>query len=62
MKKIKCYDCDLQFESETREDVLNQLYAHYMKDHNEIITGVSEEEKKIWMDKFEKDWSEAEDV
>lgn len=62
MKKIKCYDCDLQFESQTREDVLNQLYAHYMKDHNEIITGVSEEEKKIWMDKFEKDWSEAEDV
>lgn len=62
MKTFTCYDCDAQFESETREDVLNQLYEHYMKEHKEIITGASEAEKKAWMAKFEKDWEAAEEV
>lgn len=62
MKKFKCYDCEQTFEAETREDILNHLYEHYMKEHKEIITGASEEEKKVWMEKFDKDWVAAEEV
>lgn len=62
MKKIKCYDCETEFQAETREEILGQLYDHYMKDHKEIITGASEDEKKAWMERFEKDWSSAEEV
>ena len=52
MKKFTCYDCDQVFETGTREDILKQLYDHYMKDHKEIITGASEDEKKAWMARF----------
>ncbi len=62
MKKFKCYDCDEQFQAETREEVLDLLYGHYMKDHKEIITGASEDEKKDWMKRFEKDWLATEEV
>ena len=59
MKKFKCYDCDEVLEANTREEVLNALYAHYMEKHKEVITGASKEEKKAWMEKFEKDWKAA---
>lgn len=59
MKKIKCYECSKEFQAETREEMLKTLYEHYMKNHNAVITGASEEDKKAWMAKFEKDWSEA---
>lgn len=62
MKTFKCYDCEATFQAETREGVLGILYDHYMKDHREIITGASEEEKKAWMERFEKDWSSASEV
>lgn len=62
MKIFNCYDCEIQFEGETREDVLNKLYAHYMSDHGEIITGATEDEKKAWMKQFEKDWIEAKEA
>ena len=61
MKTIKCPDCEGKFQAETREEILNILYKHYMKEHKEIITGASEDDKKIWMEKFEKDWSAAEE-
>ena len=61
-KEIKCYDCEARFQAETREEILASLYDHYMKDHKEIIAGASEDEKKAWMEKFEKDWSEAKEV
>ena len=59
MKTIKCYDCDQSFEAETREGMLNLLYDHYMKEHKDIITGASEEEKKAWMERFDNDWAAA---
>ncbi len=59
MKKFECYDCDVEFKAETREQMLNMLYAHYMSEHKEIITGANEAEKKDWMAKFDKDWSES---
>jgi len=61
MKKIKCYDCEDVFEAETSQEMLDLLYAHYMKEHKGIITGVNEEQKKEWMEKFNKDWSGAEE-
>jgi len=57
MKKFTCYDCSQEFEASDRDDVLNQLYTHYMKEHNAIITGIDEEGKKKWMDRFDDDWS-----
>ena len=59
MKAITCYDCDQSFQAETREEVLNFLYEHYMKDHRAVITSASEEEKKAWMQRFEADWAAA---
>ncbi|MAJ97290.1 MAG: hypothetical protein CMI56_01575 [Parcubacteria group bacterium] len=56
MKKLTCYDCEMEFQAETSKEMLNQMYVHYMADHNEIITGVNEEEKKAWMEQFNKDW------
>lgn len=40
--------------------MLNQMYSHYMKEHESIITSVDEAGKKAWMEKFEADWSAAE--
>jgi len=61
-KSFKCYDCPAEFEAVSREEILKTLYDHYMKDHKDIITSASEEEKKAWMEKFEKDWAEAPEV
>lgn len=62
MKMYKCGDCDASFEAETRKEILDILYEHYMSHHHDIITGASTEEKKQWMEKFEKDWLEAPEV
>lgn len=62
MKKIKCYNCEDIFESETQEDILNQLYAHYMSAHPDIIPNATDEEKQAWMVQFNKDWEAAEEV
>lgn len=62
MKKYKCHDCEAEFQAETREEILNILYNHYIKDHNAVISNATEEEKKTWMDRFEKAWAEAEEV
>ena len=59
MKTLKCYDCEQQFKAATREELLGQLYDHYMKDHRDIITGADKAEKKRWMEQFEKDWTAA---
>lgn len=52
----------MQFKAETREEILNHLYEHYMKEHREIITGADETEKKRWMAQFEQDWAAASNV
>lgn len=61
MKTIKCYECGAAFQSETRDTILSTLYDHYMKDHPDVIPNATEEDKKTWMEKFEKDWNEAEE-
>lgn len=62
MKKMKCYDCEEVFQADAKDQILMSLYNHYMKEHKAIITGGSEEEKKAWMENFEKDWVAAEEV
>jgi len=62
MKKFKCYDCEQTFQAKTREELLGLLYPHYMNDHKDIITGADEQEKKNWMEQFEKDWLVAKEV
>lgn len=62
MKKYNCHECEMEFQAESRGDMLKLLYDHYMKDHNEVITNVTEEEKKVWMERFEKGWAEAPEV
>ena len=57
MKKIKCYDCEEVFEAETKEEILEAMYSHYMKAHIDVISKADQEEKKAWMEKFEKDWA-----
>ena len=55
-KTITCYDCEAKFTAFTRQEILGQLYDHYMKEHNETITKANKDEKKAWMERFEKDW------
>lgn len=62
MKEFKCYDCEERFKAVTREELLSQLYDHYMKNHYETITGGTAEEKKAWMIRFEKDWDETPEI
>jgi len=62
MKKFECYDCEISFEAEARDEILGKLYDHYMKEHYAIITGGTEEEKKAWMMQFEKDWLTAKEI
>ena len=59
MRKFSCYDCEAEFTSDSRMDILKQLYEHYMRMHKDIITKASEEEKKAWMEQFERDWEAA---
>jgi len=62
MKTIECHDCEGKFTATTKEEILGILYDHYIKNHNEIITNVNDEEKKNWMSRFEKDWAQAQEV
>ncbi|MCA9357166.1 hypothetical protein H6784_00345 [Candidatus Nomurabacteria bacterium] len=59
MKIIKCYNCDLILKAKTKQEMLNQLYLHYMSEHEKVILGADTTKKKLWMEKFNKDWSEA---
>ena len=59
MKTIKCQHCEESFAQETREEMLNVLYSHYMEAHKDVIPKATEEEKKKWMERFEKDWQSA---
>jgi hypothetical protein len=60
MKKFLCYECKHEFFSPSRDDMLEQLYAHFMAEHREVITSADRSQKQAFMDRFEKDWSEAE--
>ena len=60
MKSVTCQHCEGAFQAETREEILKTLYAHYMEAHPDVIPNASDEEKKAWMERFEKEWATAE--
>ena len=62
MKKFKCPDCEKVFEAETSKDMLNLLLPHYMSEHQDVMKGGTDEKMKDWMEKFHKDWEEAEEI
>lgn len=59
MKTMTCYDCDHEMSAPSREEMLNEMYAHYMSTHKEIITGANESEKQAWMKQFDVDFEAA---
>jgi len=59
MKEFKCPDCDKTFESETSEEMLKLLMPHYMSEHANTMENGTEEDQKVWFEKFNKDWEEA---
>ena len=62
MKKFKCYDCEKVFEAETSKEMLNKMRPHYISEHQDVIKGGTDEQMKAWMEKFNKDWEEAEEI
>jgi len=61
MKEMKCPDCDEKFEAESAEEMMNAMMPHYKEKHAEMMEKGTEEDKKKWMEKFHKDWEEAEE-
>jgi predicted small metal-binding protein len=62
MKTMKCQECGGEFQAVKREEILKTLYNHYMEAHPEVIPNATDAEKKTWMDRFEKEWTAAEEV
>ncbi len=62
MKKIKCPDCDKEFSAETEKEVLDKIHPHYMDAHKDIMKDGTEAKRNIWMERFHKDWENAEEI
>ena len=62
MKEMKCLDCEKTFKAETLEGMMQTMMPHYMSDHADLMKEGTEEKKKVWMEKFNKDWEEAKEV
>lgn len=62
MKIIECPDCGGEFKAATRGEILSILYDYYLLHHKEIITKANGEEKKAWMEDFERRWNAAEET
>jgi len=62
MRKIKCLDCDHQFEigADTQEEAMKEMMPHYMEVHKEMMENGTEESKKEWMTRFHEAWVHAE--
>lgn len=56
---MTCYDCDQTFSAATPDEMLKQMYPHYMEVHKAIITSADESEKARWMEQFHSDWEAA---
>jgi len=62
MKEMKCLDCEKTFKAESPEEMMKTMMPHYMSDHEDIMKAGTEETKKVWMEKFNKEWEEAKEV
>lgn len=61
MKKIKCLDCEKEFQAETEKDAMDQMHPHYIEAHKDVMEAGTEEKKKEWMERFHHAWSGAEE-
>ena len=59
MKTITCQECGGEFQAVERGEILKTLYTHYMEAHPDVIPNATDEEKKTWMDRFNKEWEQA---
>lgn len=59
MKKIQCLDCNKEFEGASPDAVLAQMHPHYMEAHQDIMKDGSEDKKKEWFERFNKNWERA---
>lgn len=62
MKEMKCLDCEERFKAESSEEMMKTMMPHYMSDHKEIMAAGTDEKKKAWMEKFNKDWEATEEI
>jgi uncharacterized C2H2 Zn-finger protein len=62
MKEMKCPDCDKIFKANSPDEMMKAMHPHYMEDHAEIVKNGDEEQRKAWMEKFNKDFEDAEEV
>ena len=62
MKEFKCPDCDEVFRSETSDEMMKILMPHYMEVHQEMMKNGTEEDKKVWFEKFNKDWEDTAEI
>jgi len=62
MKEIKCLDCEETFKAESSDDAMQQMMPHYKSEHAEMMEKGTEEDRKVWFEKFNKDWEEAKEV
>ena len=59
---MKCPDCEKTFKGETAKEVMTAIHPHYMSEHEDVIKNANEEQKKAWMEKFNKDFDEKEEL
>ena len=62
MKEMKCPDCEEKFKAETPKEMMQTMMPHYMEKHKDIMAEGTDEKMKVWMEKFNKDWEEAEEI
>ena len=62
MKELKCLDCEKTFKAETSNEMIQTMMPHYVSDHAEMMKSGTEEDKKLWFEKFNKEWEEAEEI
>ena len=62
MKEMKCLDCDNTFKANSSDEMMKVMMPHYMSDHKDLMASGTEEKKKVWMEKFNKNWEEAEEI
>ena len=61
MKTIQCPEagCDYAVEASSMEDAMQKLMPHYKEAHAEMMEQGTEEERKVWMANFQKQWDET---
>ena len=62
MKEMSCLDCEEKFQAESPNEMMQTMLPHYMEKHKEIMETNTEESKNEWMDRFHKEWEQAEEI